>query len=79
MFALRASRNGSLLRLRNAIAEMDDVPGEQMHRSWWVARGAVAEVSGAGRNREIRLPSGTSVPVARDSVERLQRSGFLPA
>ena len=67
-----------LLRLRDAIAEMDDVPGEQTHRSWWVARNAVAEVSGSGRNREIRLASGTLVPVARDSVERLQRAGFLP-
>lgn len=67
-----------LLRLRDAIAEMDDVPGEQTHRSWWVAQGAVAEVSGTGRNREIRLGSGTTVPVARDSVDRLQRSGFLP-
>lgn len=67
-----------LLRLRDAISEMDDVPGEQTHRSWWVARDAVAEVSGTGRNREIRLASGRIVPVARDSVERLQRSGFFP-
>lgn len=68
-----------LMRLRDAIAEMDAVPGEQTHRSWWVARNAVAGVIGAGRNREIRLANGTIVPVARDSVERLQRSGFLPA
>lgn len=67
-----------LLRLRDAIAEMDGSPGEQTHRSWWVARGAVAEVTGAGRNREIRLLNGTSAPVARDSVDRLQRTGFLP-
>lgn len=68
-----------LLRLRDAIAEMDDSPGEQTHRSWWVARDAVVGVSGAGRNREIRLVNGTCAPVARDSVDRLQRTGFLPA
>lgn len=68
-----------LMRLRDAIAEMDDVPGEQTHRSWWVARGSVAAVEGNGRNREIRLINGKSVPVARDSVDRLQRAGFLPA
>lgn len=67
-----------LLRLRDAIAEMDDSLGEQTHRSWWVARDAVSEITGTGRNREIRLVNGTSAPVARDSVERLQRSGFLP-
>jgi LytTr DNA-binding domain len=68
-----------LMRLRDAIAEMDAVPGEQTHRSWWVARGAVAIVDGNGRNREIRLINGVKVPVARDSVDRLQRAGFLPA
>lgn len=68
-----------LMRLRDAIAEMDDTPGEQTHRSWWVARSAVAGTVGAGRNREIRLQNGTLAPVARDSVERLQRAGFLSA
>ncbi|MDF0542027.1 LytTR family DNA-binding domain-containing protein [Sphingobium sp. H39-3-25] len=68
-----------LLRLRDAIAEMDGSPGEQTHRSWWVARQAVAEAVGTGRQREIRLINGTRVPVARDSVDRLQRLGFLPA
>ncbi|SDC00929.1 LytTr DNA-binding domain-containing protein [Sphingomonas sp. YR710] len=67
-----------LLRLRDAIAEMDDSPGEQTHRSWWIASNAVAGVNGAGRNREIRLVNGTCAPVARDSVDRLQRTGFLP-
>lgn len=67
-----------LLRLRDAIAEMDESLGEQTHRSWWVARNAVAEVAGSGRNRYLRLVNGTRALVARDSVERLSRSGFLP-
>jgi hypothetical protein len=68
-----------LLRLRDAIVEMDQHPGEQTHRSWWVSRGAVAGVSGTGRTREVRLVNGLRVPVARDSISRLERSGFLPA
>lgn len=68
-----------LLRLRDAIAEMDESLGEQTHRSWWVARNAVAEVAGSGRNRYLRLVNGTRALVARDSVDRLSRSGFLPA
>jgi hypothetical protein len=67
------------IRLRDAIAEMDGHPGEHIHRSWWVARDAVADVSGNGRNREIRLVNGLRAPVARDSVDRLRRAGFLPA
>ena len=68
-----------LMRLRDAIAEMDGHPGEQTHRSWWVARDAVSECVGTGRNREIVLVNGTRSPVARDSVDRLRQSGFLPA
>lgn len=68
-----------LMRLRDAIAEMDGHPGEQTHRSWWVAREAVSESVGTGRNREIVLVNGTRSPVARDSVDRLRQSGFLPA
>lgn len=67
-----------LMRLRDAIAEMDGSPGEQVHRSWWIARDAVKQVIGAGRSRQLLLVDGTKAPVARDSVDRLQRSGFLP-
>lgn len=68
-----------LLRLRDAIAEMDGVPGAQTHRSWWVARSAIDSVRSGGRNRQLVLVNGLHVPVARDSVERLQLAGFLPA
>lgn len=67
-----------LMRLRDAIAEMDGAPGAQTHRSWWVAQGAVAGVNRTGRTMEIVLPNGAQAPVARDSVDRLERSGFLP-
>jgi hypothetical protein len=67
-----------LVRLRDAIAEMDGLPGEQTHRSWWVARGAVAGVHVHGRGCEIRLTNGERALVARDSVDRLRRSHFLP-
>lgn len=67
-----------LMRLRDAIAEMDDVPGAQTHRSWWIAKAAIADAAGAGKSREIRLTNGLCAPIARDSVDRLRQSGFLP-
>ncbi len=67
-----------LMRLRDAIAEMDGLPGEQTHRSWWVARDAVAGVHARGRACEIKLTNGERALVARDSVDRLTRSRFLP-
>lgn len=68
-----------LMRLRDAISEMDGYPGQQVHRGWWVARNAVCEVQSEGRNRTIVLPNGTIVPVARDSISTLERNGFLKA
>lgn len=66
-----------LLRLRDAIAEMDGCDGEQIHRSWWVARGGIASVAQSGRACSIRLQNGAVAPVARESIGRLQKAGFL--
>ncbi|MET0170891.1 MAG: LytTR family DNA-binding domain-containing protein [Agrobacterium vaccinii] len=66
------------MRLRDAIAEMDGALGEQIHRSWWVANDAIISVVADGRNRTITLRNGQQAPVARESVARLERSGFLP-
>lgn len=67
-----------LIRLRDAISLMDHCAGEQTHRSWWVARGAVADTIENGRKREIRLVNGLHAPIARDTFDRLRESGFLP-
>lgn len=67
-----------LLRLRDAIAEMAGVPGEQVHRSWWVACDGVLSFEQTGRTWMVRLRNGETVPVARESTARLQRTGFLP-
>lgn len=72
--------NGSellLMRLRDAIAEMDGIPGEQVHRSWWIARDGVDGLAKSGRTWNVRLINGALAPVARESVDRLRRSGFL--
>ena len=66
-----------LMRLRDAIAEMDECPGEQTHRSWWVRADSVDQAIAQGRNRELRLVNGLRVPVARDSIARLTQSGFI--
>jgi DNA-binding LytR/AlgR family response regulator len=67
-----------LMRLRDAIQEMGSVPGQQVHRSWWVANEGVARFEQAGRSWIIQLKNGENAPIARDSLFRLQQSGFLP-
>lgn len=54
-----------LMRLRDAIAELDGVPGLQVHRSWWVAADAVERVERDGGRLRLRLLNGIHVPVSR--------------
>ena len=67
-----------LMRLRDAIAEMDGVAGQQVHRSWWVARDAIERAEPSGRSWQIMLSNGIVAPVARDTVSRLRSEGLLP-
>lgn len=66
-----------LLRLRDAMAELDGIEGQQVHRSWWVARHAVEDVRRDGRNLRLVLPGGLEAPVARANVARLKEQGWL--
>ncbi len=66
-----------LMRLRDAIAELGDLEGRQVHRSWWVARGAVNDVQREGRNVRLILPRGLEAPVARTQVSELKNAGWL--
>lgn len=65
-----------LLRMRDAVAELDGVEGLQVHRSWWVARAAVAEAVVEGRSAKLRLTNGLEAPVARNSLPALREAGW---
>ncbi len=66
-----------LIRLRDAIAELGDVDGMQVHRSWWVARDAAAKITRKGRTAAIILTNEQIVPVARENVVRLKAAGWM--
>ncbi|CAN5318400.1 LytTR family DNA-binding domain-containing protein [soil metagenome] len=68
-----------LIPLRQAVEELSDVEGLRVHRSWWVARSAVAGARWEGRNLRLRLTGGVEAPVARSSVAELRAAGWLPA
>jgi hypothetical protein len=60
-----------LMRMRDAISELEGADGVQVHRSWWVARAAVQEVYREGRRVCLELQSGTRVPVSRERMQSL--------
>lgn len=68
-----------LLPLRDAITRYGTGDGLQVHRSWWVARKAVAEVERDARSLRLRLANGLLVPVARNRVAALRENGWLNA
>lgn len=68
-----------LMSLNQALGELGDLDGLQVHRSWWVARRAVDEVVEDGRNLRLRLKGGIEAPVSRASVARLRSAGWLGA
>ncbi len=66
-----------LMRMRDAVAELDGIAGEQVHRSWWVARGAVADVKRDGRNVRLVLDNGIEAPVSRANLSLLKDRGWI--
>jgi hypothetical protein len=57
-----------LMRMRDAVDELDGMAGIQVHRSWWVAADAVERVERDGGRLRLRLAGGLVVPVARSQV-----------
>jgi hypothetical protein len=66
-----------LMRLSDAIAELDGIEGAQVHRSWWVARAAiVGAVRGDGR-ATLTLQDGAEVPVSRTYARLLRERNWI--
>lgn len=66
-----------LMRMRDAVAELDGIEGHQVHRSWWVARGSVEDVLREGRNIRLRLTNAVEAPVSRAQVRPLKEAGWI--
>ncbi|ATC25924.1 DNA-binding response regulator [Caulobacter vibrioides] len=63
--------------LARVTAMLTGIEGLQTHRSWWVARRAIAGVVRDGRNLRLRLVDGETAPVSRASVAKLRAAGWL--
>jgi DNA-binding LytR/AlgR family response regulator len=66
-----------LMRLADAVAELEGIEGAQTHRSWWVAKDAVAEVKRADGRVTLALKNGVEALVSRPNVRALRESGWL--
>jgi hypothetical protein len=66
-----------LMRLADAIAELEGLEGAQTHRSWWVARDAVVSARRADGRAVLALPSGVEAPVSRSYAKALRDEGWF--
>ncbi len=66
-----------LMRLSDAIAELEGIEGAQTHRSWWVARDGVDDARRADGRATLRLKDGAEVPVSRTFARALRQAGWF--
>ena len=66
-----------LMRLADALREVGDTPGVQIHRSHWVALDAVASSLRKDGKPFLRLVDDALLPVSRSYAEVVRRAGLL--
>jgi len=66
-----------LLRLSDAVAELEGIEGAQTHRSWWVAKGAVTSARRGDGRATLSLKSGVEAPVSRAYARALREAGWF--
>ena len=64
------------MRLSDAIGELNGLEGAQVHRSWWVARGAVKDIERGDGKAVFTLTNDTQVPVSRNYAKALREIGW---
>ncbi|MEL7167579.1 MAG: LytTR family DNA-binding domain-containing protein [Pseudomonadota bacterium] len=67
-----------LMRLSDAILLTSPVPGLHIHRSHWVARNQITEVTPATGKASVTLRDGRTLPVSRANLAKLREAGLLP-
>ena len=66
-----------LMRLADAVGELEGLEGAQVHRSWWVAKTAIAEASRGNGRATLTLKNGAVAPVSRTYARALRQAGWI--
>lgn len=61
-----------LMRLGDAMAELDGIKGVQLHRSHWAAAGHIRGLSKSGHRQFARLSDGRTLPVSATYADKVQ-------
>lgn len=66
-----------LMRLADAVAELEGIEGAQTHRSWWVAKAAVTDARRGDGRAVLTLKNGAEAPVSRSYAGALREAGWF--
>jgi DNA-binding LytR/AlgR family response regulator len=66
-----------LMRLSDAVAELDGIEGAQTHRSWWVAKAAVEAARRGDGRATLQLKGDVEAPVSRAYAKALREAGWF--
>lgn len=66
-----------LMRLSDAVKELEGLEGAQTHRSWWVARDALVDAERGDGRATLTLKDGSRAPVSRAYSKALREAGWF--
>ena len=66
-----------LMRLSDAVAELEGIEGAQTHRSWWVAKAAVQGARRGDGRATLEVLGGVQAPVSRAYAKALREAGWF--
>lgn len=66
-----------LMRLSDALTELEGIEGAQTHRSWWVAKAAVVTCERADGRAILTLKDDAKAPVSRSFLPVLRDEGWF--
>lgn len=67
-----------LLRLSDAIREVGDTNGAQVHRSHWIAFDQVTSAKRVADRAVLTMTNGSEIPVSRANLPKIKEAGLLP-
>lgn len=62
---------------KQAIKEMSEQEGSQIHRSWWIKHHAITKAQKSGKRYQLILSNDLSVPVSDSFVKQTKKLGLL--
>ncbi|MEO1553521.1 MAG: LytTR family DNA-binding domain-containing protein [Pseudomonadota bacterium] len=66
-----------LMRLADAVRELNGADGLQVHRSWWVAKDGITDEKRVDGRSLLVLPTGIEVPVSRSYRTKARDAGLI--